>query len=90
MIATDSNPQWAMCDCGNGEQDGWHILTECSILTGDKQEQIKCLIPENPYHGTEFEESHLAASWLRVPNLLNLVTELMEDAVGFLRSEIVL
>ena len=79
-----------MCICNNGEQDGWHILTECPLLNSDKQEQIKSLILGQPYHGTEFEECHLLASWLRMPNLLMLATRVMEEALQFVQSEIVL
>ena len=79
-----------MCTCQTGEQDSWHLLTECPLLNSVKQSEIRSMIAESPHHGSEFEECHLLVSWLRTPNFLNIAAELMEEAMAFVRSEIVL
>ena len=79
-----------LCACEAGEQDGWHILTECPLGDTAKQTQIKQMIEAADHHGAEFEVSHLLVSWIRTPTLLSLATQLTEEAMWFLRTEITL
>ena len=79
-----------LCACKTADQDGWHILMECPLLNRIKQAKIKSMIISNNHHGAEFEVTHLLVSWLRTPSLLTLAAELTEEALGYLRTEIVI